>query len=239
MTLLLAYLAPIALIDSLSVLPLALIALLSALGSRRPAAASLSFLAGMFLSYFLIGVLLLFGLDALFDSLAAHFTAWWNREPHFGELILELIVGVLMIVYGFWLCGCGKEKDSAGVEEKTRQGVSPVSAFIIAVLMNITGAWGALPYFAAAAQILKMDLSLTAMFWALLFYNLIYILPLAAIPLSRLLLGASFEPVLAKVNDFIVHWSRRILITLLLGLGFLMIADGIGWFVGMPLLAPG
>ena len=35
------------------------------------------------------------------------------------------------------------------------------------------------------------------------------------------------------------RWGKRLLVTVLVGLGFILIVDGIGWFFGKPLIPVG
>ncbi len=229
---LLAILAPVALVDSLSVLPIASVPLIVLLSGRRPAAGSLAFIAGIILTYFPFGLLLLFGLDALFDSLAGHFAAWWNQEPDLGEVVLQIIIGLIVIFRGQRLCTNRGNKKA----QESRTAISPAQAFGLAVMINLAGMWGALPYFAAIAQILKADFSTGGMLAALLFYNLVFALPLAGFLILRLLLGERSERWFQQINDFLSRWAGRLLLIALIGLGIILIIDGISWLSGMPWL---
>ncbi len=235
---LLATLAPIALIDSLSVVPVAMIPLLILLGEKRPLAGSLSFIAGIVLTYLPFGLLLLFGLDTLFDSLTRTFTEWWSKEPDLGEIALEIIAGLAMLWLGYGLLRKKRETGETKAEP-ARKGMTPVQAFALAAFINVSGLWGALPYFAAIAQILKEDLSNGGMVSALLFYNLVFALPLLAFPVLYLMLGPRSEHWFARLSDFVVLWSGRALAILLVALGLAMIIDGIGWLNGTPIILPG
>lgn len=232
---LLSILTPIALIDSLSVISVAIVPLVLLLSGQRPVLASFAFIAGIVLTYFPFGVLLLFGLDAIFESMAARFVEWWSKEPNLGELVLQIIIGLVMIVFGYRLCtNRGKKR-----ADKGRTGMTPPQAFMLAAIINITGMWGALPYFAAVAQILKADFSSGGMLIALAFYNLVFALPLATFLVLRLLLGAQSERWFGLMTDFISRWGGRVLVTVLIGFGLIMMVDGIGWLLGMPLIVPG
>lgn len=232
---LLAILTPIALIDSLSVVPMAIVPLVLLLSGPRPVAGSLAFIAGIVFTYFPFGILLLFGLDAVFDSLAGHFVAWWNKEPNIGELVLQIIIGLALIIFGHRICrNRGKKR-----VDKSSEGMTPGQAFTLAAVFNLTGIWGALPYFAAISQILKTDFSTGGMLTALVFYNLVFALPLASFLILRLLLGAQADCGFRTMTDVITRWSGRLLVTVLIGLGFILIVDGIGWLLGMPLITPG
>ena len=230
---LLTILAPIALVDSLSVVPLAMVPLVLLLGGSRPVAGSLSFLAGILATYLPFGVLLLFGLDALFDRMATHFSAWWNQQPDLGDVLLEILIGLVMIVFGHRLCS--RRGNPARKQEK--KGMTPSQAFLLAALINLSGMWGALPYFAAITQILKVDLSPGGMLSALLFYNLVFLLPLASFLVLHLALGDRATRLFNSLNDFVTRWGSRVLVTALIGLGFVLVVDGIGWLFGAPLFA--
>ena len=232
---LLAILAPIALVDSLSVVPVASVPLVVLLSGRRPVAGSLAFIGGILLTYFPFGVLLLFGLDAVFDRLAGQVAEWWNKEPDLGEVVLQIVVGLVMVAYGRKLSNRrGKKQQQTG-----RAQMSPAQAFVLAAVINVTGIWGALPYFAAIAQILKADLSPGGMLTALLFYNLVFALPLTGFLVLRLLLGEQAERWFQTINGFIARWGGRVLVTVLVLLGIILIVDGVGWLVGRPLIVPG
>ena len=69
MTTLLLVLTSIALLDSLSIIPLAVVPLAAILGGDRPVAGSVSFLCGIFAVYLAFGAVLLLGLDTLFDAI--------------------------------------------------------------------------------------------------------------------------------------------------------------------------
>jgi len=96
--------------------------------------------------------------------------------------------------------------------------------------------WGALPYFAAIAQILKANLEAPAMVWSVFYYNLIFALPLMSFIIIRALMGNKATMLLNKITDFFSHWGKQIFVYSLYILGPLLIADGIGWFIDYPIL---
>ena len=230
---LLATLLPISLIDSLSIIPVALVPIVVLLAGRKPVIGTVAFIGGIFLTYFPFGLLLLFGLDDIFESLANAFSAWWNSDPDFGEVILEIVVGFLMCVSAFKLMRKGQQTKQS---PKGRSDMSPAQAFSLGAIINLSGMWGALPYFAAVAQILKEDLSTSGMVSSLLFYNLVFISPLFSLLVLHLILGARAEKWFTSFSKFIIDWGKRALIAGLMLLGITMIADGLGWLNGTPLL---
>ena len=117
--------------------------------------------------------------------------------------------------------------------------MTPAQAFTLAAVINVSGFWGALPYFAAIAQILKADLSTGGMLSAILLYNLVFALPLFSFLLLHLLLGEQAQRWFANAADFTTRWGGRVVTILLIGLGFVLIIDGIAWLYGVPLVMGG
>lgn len=228
---LLLSLTPIALVDSLSLIPVAVVPMVLLLGGPHPMAGPAAFMAGVVVTYLPFGLLLVFGLDEAFDVLAAHFSQWWNREPDLGETVLEIAVGLALITFGHRLCA----RRTRRREAEPRAAMGPVGAFGLGAALNVGGLWGALPYFAAVAQILKADPSPAHAVLALGYYNLVFILPLAAIPGVYLVAGQRAATWLEVVNGVVTRWGTRILVTAFIGLGFLLVIDGVGWLLGMPL----
>jgi hypothetical protein len=160
-------LTTIALLDSTSMLTITTVPMIALMSSQRPVAATLSFIAGTYVTYFACGVLVFLGLDSLFDA-----------------------------------------------------------------LLVVVGMPGAVPLFAAIDQILRADLSDAAAVWALLYYTLVFILSLLALVFIRIALGDRSERIFEAVNRFLSVWGARLVIIVLLLLGMVMLADGIGWIVG-------
>ena len=92
------------------------------------------------------------------------------------------------------------------------------------------------PYFAAIDQILRADVSTTGALLALLYYNIVFILPHAVLIIVRLVAPAQSERIFKTVGDFTERWGRRLIIAVLLIVGLVLIADAISWWFGSPLL---
>ena len=74
------------------------------------------------------------------------------------------------------------------------------------------------------------------MLWILVYYNFVFALPLIGFIILRVLMGDRATLVLTKMTDFFSHWGKQLIVYSLYLLGPLLIADGIGWFVGYPIL---
>ena len=112
----------------------------------------------------------------------------------------------------------------------------PVKAFTFGFGLMIVGMPGALPYFAAVDQILRADPGATGMVVAISFYDLVFVAPLIAVIVLARALGEKGKEILARINRFFEVWGRRVTVILLVALGFILVADGIGWLMNAPLL---
>ena len=95
---------------------------------------------------------------------------------------------------------------------------------------------GAIPYLAAIDQLLRADLSGFEVVLVLLYYNVLFISPLAVLVFIRVVFPNQSERIFDFIKDLIAKWGRRVIVTLLVILGLVLVVDGIGWFLGMPLI---
>jgi hypothetical protein len=230
---LLLTLTTISLLDSMSAVPIALIPLAIILNGRSPLAGSLSFISGGFIVYFIFGIFILLGLDTLIDEYANRFIRYMKSEPDCVELVIQILIGFIMI-YVAWQFSRKAPQDNK--TKSYESNITPVQAFTLSASINIIGMWGALPYFAAMAQILKADLETATMIWILVYYNLVFALPLIGFIVLRILMGNKATALLTRVTDFFSHWGKQLFVYSLYFLGPLLIADGIGWFIDYPIL---
>lgn len=228
---LLLVLTPISLIDSTSMMPFAVVVLAMLLSGPKPYLSSMNFVLGTALTYFAGGVLIAVGLGSLIESVSAALVHWW-RNPSTLDYVLSLIVGVGLVFVGYrWAVARqeAKEKDAFS-------GVTPARAFLLGAGTTIVGLWGALPYFAAIDQILKADVSDWEAMIALAYYNLIFVAAMVLGIILRALLGKRADRLFDGVSRFFSIWGKRILIAVMVSLGLVMMADGVGFFFGHPLI---
>ncbi len=231
MTTVLLIITPIALLDSTSITSLSLLPLIVLLSLRRPILGSGAFIAGIYITNLIIGILLAFGLSSLFDQISAYGEQIW-KNPGSLALILQIIIGIVLLIVGFKKSRTEESRGDSGINES----ITPAKAFTIAVGLMIVGLPGALPYLAAIDQLLRADLNYFEMVMALIYYNIIYILPLVALVCIRVLFPNQSERIFGFVGNVIEKWGQRVIVIFMLILGFVMVVDGIGWFLGMPLI---
>ena len=232
---LLTVLTPIALIDSTSVTPLGLVPLATILAGRRPFGTAFAFLAGLFISYLIMALLLLFGLSAVLMRLNAWLSHRWNN-PEPADFGLQILVGLVMLIFGLRIAEKRKSKSSG---REIQSGVFPASAFGFGFILNVVGFPGALPYFAAADRIAQANPPTSDAVVAVIYYVMIFVLPLTAIVLLRALLGQRMDGVVQAIQGFFDSWGKRLIMVLFVLLGCILIVDGIAYFMGGPLIPIG
>ena len=196
---LLLTLTTISLLDSMSAVPIALIPLAIILNGRHPITGSLSFISGGFIVYFIFGIFILMGMDSLIDEYANRFIHYMKSEPDCVELVIQIFIGFIMIYFAWQYSRKTPQKSNS---KTYASNITPVQAFTLSASINIIGMWGALPYFAAMAQILKADLVTASMIWILVYYNLVFALPLIGFIVLRILMGNKATVLLTRVTDF-------------------------------------
>ncbi len=114
MIFLLPALTTIALVDSLSIVPLSIVALLMLLAGSRPYLRTGAFLAGIFVSYLAGGLMILFGLEAVFEELNAYLVRLWH-QPEPEELIFQIFIGTVLVICAVLLARRRKNSGDARV----------------------------------------------------------------------------------------------------------------------------
>ena len=224
----------IGILDTISITPLAIVPLLAALGSARPLPTAGSLLAGIFIPYLAIGVLLLLGLSELFDVLTERFDQWLHR-PDTLDMWLQLVIGVVALSAGFKLARSRENDDDRGAGEAIGVG----RAFSIGFALTVVGIPGAVPYFAAIDQLLRADLALPGILGGLLYYNAICAAPLMAVTVVRVVLGERSDALFQRLAAWIGRVSHRAIVISLLVLGAILTLDAIAWQLGHPLIVVG
>ncbi len=230
---LLVVLTPISLLDSTSMVPISVVPLTTILSGRHGRGGAVAFIVGVFVTYTAIGILAVLGLDAVFARLNAEFTRFW-KNPDTLDFALQIVIGIVLLIIGQRMANARRSK-----KREAPPDVTPARAFVFAAGLVIIGAPGALPYFAAIDQVLHADLPAIQTTAAILFYNLVFVSPLIVIVIAREFLGERADRLFNKVSGFMETWGRRLIMIALVLLGLVLVIDGVGWFLGRPLIPVG
>jgi cytochrome c biogenesis protein CcdA len=221
---------------SLSITPLALVPLMTLLAGPRPYRTVAALFAGLYISYFGMGLAFVFGLGRVFDRLNAWASHRWHH-PEPIDFVFELVLGLVLVFFGLRIAERRKAKQEG---KQLAQGVSPAAAFGFGFMLNVVGFPGAVPFFAAADQILRADPPPLTIVVLVAVYVAVFLVPLGLVVLLRALLGARGDGVLAAVKGFFDTWGRRVILVLMLILGLLMTVDAALYFLrGAPLVPIG
>lgn len=224
-------LTPIGFLDSTSIIPLCIVPIIALLAGPRPLLGASALVFGVFAVYLACGLLVLFGLQSAFDAIDAYVIRLW-KDPSTEELIFQIVLGLVACAFGFRLVA----KRERGTGATPSGAMTPAQAWLAGAGLTIVGLPGAVPYFAAIDLVLRAELALGSQLTALIFYNAVFVAPLFAIVALRLVLGGRGDRVLDAVKRFFDTWGHRVIVALLFILGVVLVADGIGWFLGRPLI---
>jgi cytochrome c biogenesis protein CcdA len=219
-------LTTIALLDSTSMITVATVPMIMILSSDRPVLVSASFIVGTFVTYFAMSVLVFMGLDSLIDAASGRLAQWWEN-PRTICLYAQIAIGAAMLIIASTMMQPGRKPP-----ERQLKSISPASVFVFAALLVVIGIPGAIPLFAAIDLLIREDTSDTTAVFTLLYYNVIFVLPLVAMVIIRIVMGDRSNRVFEAISDFLTVWGKRLVIVVLLVLGLALIADGIGWLAG-------
>jgi cytochrome c biogenesis protein CcdA len=221
----------IALLDSLSFIPLCAVFLVVLLAGPRPAWRSFALLSGVCVTYFAAGALALLGLHRVFDDINAYLVRLW-KSPHTLELILQIAIGAVLVLVG-WHLAVRRATRTAGPVVET---MTAPQAWLAGASLTIAGLPGAVPYLAAVDILLRTELSLAQSMLLIALYSFVFVVPLAAIVGIRLAIGARADPLIDAVRCFLDRWGPKLIVGLMVALGSLLVIDGIGWFFSHPLI---
>lgn len=233
MTEIITALTTISLLDSTSMMTVATVPMILLLSSRRPLQAAFVFIAGTFITYFVLSVLVFLGLDSLIDAAEVRFEEW-KTNPRTVCLYIEIAIGLLLLVTAIVMMNPSKKPP-----ERQPGSVSPSSVFVFAATLVVVGLPGAIPLFAAIDVMLRAGVGDATAVWLLLYYNVVFVLPLVALVIIRAALGDRSTPVFEAISRFFSAWGKRIVIVVLLLLGLALVADGIGWLLGRSFIPIG
>jgi cytochrome c biogenesis protein CcdA len=208
---LLPKLIPLLIVDILN--PVLFALLVVAVGTSRPIANSIAFLAGHTASYFISGVIIALGLDRITDRL---------NNPLPVDFVIELLIGLLIL----W-AALASRNGKASADRNPERELTPAYCFGYGAVVNFIGVPFALPYFAAIGQLLKANMSVESSLFALALYNIAYALPFLLVPILVALTGDSSKPILDKINNVLINLVDKFMPVLLLLLGIALTADAV------------
>lgn len=222
MLVLLAYLVPIVIVDTMN--PVLAAAVIFALGTRRPYRAAFWVLSGWFAVYFLAGIGLAVGLERISGALAS---------PRQIDFAIQTPIALAMIWVAYTSARdseqpkANKHVPQAGDSNHT---LGASSGILLGATINLVGLLFAIPYFAAIDQMLKADLSVGGAIFVLALYNLAYILPFATLALLRFIYRDQADVLFEHINTWMEKAGAVIMPVMLFLIGAALIIDAVLYF---------
>ncbi len=211
MTALLFAVLGLALVDSIN--PSALgIALFLLLSGKSPTAKVLVYMAGVFLSYFVVGILLMLGLESILAYLQSS-TAY----------ALQGVIGLVLLLYGIFAPSEVKEKEQPKAQ-------SLPALFLLGVSVTVLEFSTALPYLAAIGLLTSANLSITQWLPILFIYNVIFVLPPLGLLVAYRVFGERLEKRFVGFQAKLKKEARITWLWIAAIVGFLLLADSLNHF---------
>ncbi|WP_170329837.1 GAP family protein [Ruegeria arenilitoris] len=217
---------PILLVDVVS--PVLLAATAFALTGNRPIANSIALILGHSIAYFVMGMLIVYGLAELFSPVV-DFVVKGFANPTPINFVIGFLLGLVLLSLAFRVSTSAEmEKQSARSEvRQQKEGVFP--SFVMGATLCIVGMPFAVPYFGFINEMFRFNVQSKPV--GLLIYNLFYALPFALIPLAYALAGNSIVDKLKALNRFL-STTASWFVPLLFGiLGLAFVVDAIKYFL--------
>ena len=224
---LLAALAVLALVDSTSFGTLLIPIWLMLAPGRVRAGRVLVFLATVATFYFLLGILLATGVARFSDEISGAL----DSTP---VQIVQLGLGVVMVVLAFRI-GRGTSTEEPGRllqwrERAVGEDGSVRGLMTLALTAALVEAGSMVPYLAAIGLIGAADLSWTSVLVVLVGYSLVMVLPAAILLAGRLGASGVVQPILQRINDWMIRTGRENTAWIIGIIGFVLAANALDGF---------
>jgi cytochrome c biogenesis protein CcdA len=232
MLLLLTSIITLALIDSLN--PSTIAAQIFLLALKKPVSRVISFILGTFVMYTAFGFIIIFILG---EPIKGFF-----YELGSTDYLILLAIGIALIAVGTilgWKRYIGKEgrSKSEGYVKKAMapmmamlKTLNPVHTFFFGMASTAFDLPTSAFYFVALASLLEAGVGPFETTSLLILYNLLYILPLIVILLIYMIARDRSGPLMNRINKLIGEWSGRLVISILICIGVILVVFSMAFF---------
>ncbi len=197
------------------------------IGTQKPQRRATAHALGVYVAYFLIGFLIVFGIGELLKQ-------FFTYSLGTVEYAILLVMGSVLIFIAYRMNS--KQQSTLGKYMDKVRTLSPAKTFFFGFFSTFMDIPTAFPYFAAIALLIGVQLPFMGLTALLLIYDFIYILPLLILLGVYLITRGKCASLLQKINDKITMWSVKIAKIFLILIGALLIVVSIAFFLGFPIL---
>jgi cytochrome c biogenesis protein CcdA len=232
MLLLLTSIITLTLIDSLN--PSTTAAQIFLLALKKPVSRVISFILGTFVMYTAFGFIIIFILG---EPIKGFF-----YELGSTDYLILLAIGIALIAVGTilgWKRYIGKEgrSKSEGYVKKAMapmmamlKTLNPVHTFFFGMASTAFDLPTSAFYFVALASLLDAGIGPFETTSLLILYNLLYIIPLIVILLIYMIARDKSGPLMNRINKLIGGWSGRLVISILICIGVILVVFSMAFF---------
>ena len=205
----------LALLDSLNPSALALTLYLVTTGAR--ASRVLTYIAAVFITYFMVGLLLLLGLTSLLSTFQGAFEST-------ASYIVQAVIGAAMLIYSF---SPNKRGEAEAVETKAPRSQGFVAMFLLGVTITVAEFPTAFPYLGAIGILDSLRLPFLSWLLLLLGYNLIFVAPPLLLFGTYRLFGNRYEAWFKRYEKRLKYEARETMLWTVGIIGFLLLGDAL------------
>jgi hypothetical protein len=232
MLLLLTSIIILALIDSLN--PSTIAAQILLLALKKPVSRVISFILGTFVMYIAFGFVIIFILG---EPIKGFF-----YELGSTDYLILLAIGIALIAVGTilglkrYIGKEGRSKSEGYVKKALApmmamlKTLNPVHTFFFGMASTAFDLPTSAFYFVALASLLEAGVGPFETTSLLILYNLLYILPLIVILLIYMIARDRSGPLMNRINKLIGEWSGRLVISILICIGVILVVFSMAFF---------
>ena len=191
------------------------------LTARTPASRILLFLLTITVFYFVVGLALMLGLDALVDAIFIDIT---ERLSPRTEGIGLIIVGGLLFLASEWI---DRRRKHAPERTWVPESMQPRAFVMLALLAGIIEVATMVPYLSAIGLLIASDVSVATRATILLGYTLVMVIPALVLMGLTLMLGKVIQPVLDRLGRWIRKNADTMLSWALAAVGIILALNGV------------
>ena len=209
------------------------------LTTARPVRNSLFYLAGLMASYYGCGLMGYLAIDHL-NTFVSNFVSFKGRMTDQAYYQAQIWMGIVFAVIGVIYFRHKKRSSRPEIENVLITRFNSMNgwiAFLIGVIISVTGFPLSLPYIAVLGKFAMMKMSMSDVVKGVLLYNMFYALPMIAILVIYVFTGAAKkEGIENRLDERARKLNINLTSAMFVLLGLVSIADGVIYFInGQPI----
>ena len=191
---------------------------------------TLFYILGTFCTYFVGGLLIYFGVNEIFGTFLSNISIDFTKSPY---IYIELGLGIILLLFSIYNTFKKQNKDN---KKENANSVKPWALFLLGASGTIFDLPTAIPYLAVLSKMISMNLNLGLVILLLVFYCLIYLLPMIVIYIIYLLARKKAESILLNIKLLFEKVSKIAALIFSFIISIFLIIDALLSITGNPIL---